>query len=148
EWAGSMASYLEDELLNVSHASTAEKSQLDQQIQNLAGSGAVQRMLATFCASETAARETRLFALDAVKRSRAKDLPDAWFVVKVPRSNAPELVQHAAAAAGAVAFRTPDALRGELLKVASNASLPAPTRLEALNAISGSAAMESALFSL
>jgi putative membrane-bound dehydrogenase-like protein len=148
DWGGPVAEYLETELLGSKKASAAERGELEQRLQNLAGSPAIQQMLANVSAGESAPREARLLALDALKRSRAKDVGDAWFVVKLLRSSDAELVQRAAAVAGAVTFRSPEVLREELLKVAASAELPAATRLEALNAMPAGAGVGNDLFAL
>ncbi len=138
EWGGSVASYLRSSLLGLK-AGSGDQADLEQQLQALAGAPAIQVMLSAVAADETAPRPGRSLALQALKGSRAKDLADASFLIALLRGQDPELVQQAAAVAGAVTFQEAAnrPLREQLAQVANNAGLPPAARLEALSAVAG-----------
>ncbi len=149
EWSGPVAAYLRGRVKSVKTLSASERSQLETQLQNLGNAGAIQEMLEGVSLETAATRDTRLFALDSLRRARPKTLADPMFLLTLFNSKDAELVQSAAAVAGASGLKgkSGEIVQAQLLKVAAKQQLPAAARLEALNAAPGTA-LDAELFSL
>ncbi len=150
EWATAVASYLRGHVLAFPDLSSVQRADLEQQLQNLGSAPAIQEMLATVAEESSAPRAARLFALDALKRCRLKEVPEPNFLVHLVQSGDSDVVQHAAAVAGAGSWKVDRAgeLNRELAKAAEDDQLSTRARLEALNALPAGAALNSHLFNL
>jgi putative heme-binding domain-containing protein len=139
DWSVPVAAHLRGQVKNVKSLSPSEKAQLETQLQSLGSARPVQEMLEVVSLDPSAGRESRLFALESLRRARPKTLADPMFLLTLFRSNDAELVQGAAGVAGAASVKgnVGEILQGELLRVAAKQQFPPVTRLEALNAAAG-----------
>lgn len=146
DWGADLAGYFEGQLKNAG-ASAAEKAATSDQLVKLAGSSAIQELLARLAGgSHTGIVEA---ALGIMSRAGLKETPASWVraVVDVLKARQPATVSKAVSAAAAFPFKQlPQDLKSELAAVVRSGDQPDATRLEALSAVGSGAALDSETF--
>ncbi len=151
EWGVALAGFF-GRRLSAPRLTGAERDELVQQLSRFGGNAGIQSLLAT-TVERGVSRDARLIALQAMARSRAKELPAVWLAPLIAglTGGDPELAR----ASVAVARASPPApsaapeLKDALLRVARDAATPVDVRLDALATIeAGLTPVDPALFDL
>jgi len=146
DWGGDLAEYFEGQLKN-DGASAAEKAAASDQLVKLAGSSAIQELLARLAGGSHPG--TVEAVLGIMSHAGLKETPASWVraVVDVLKTRQPATTSKAVSAAAAFPFKQlPVDLRAELTGVAISSEQPVLTRLEALSVISSGTALDSGTF--
>ncbi|MCZ6792248.1 MAG: HEAT repeat domain-containing protein [Planctomycetota bacterium] len=149
EWAGELAAFLEARL-RASAPSSAELGELEALLARVAGTEAVQELLAGTLEDESTGVGTRSTALRAMRRSGLKEAPARWAstVADVVGGDDLRLVEEAVATARRL--KVPESGAAEmsaaLLGLAGDEKRPEALRLEALAALPGRPRLDGRLF--
>jgi putative heme-binding domain-containing protein len=151
EWGGALAGFFRQRLADRS-LEAKDRLELQQQLTQFAGHGAIQELLVTTLRGPSSG-EARLTALQAIAKSAVKEMPPAWAtgLAAILASSDAELRREAVSAARAVPAPKSGFtdLNSALLRLARDPQSPSEVRIEAMAAIPGGLmAVERELFDL
>ena len=138
DWGTELAGLFREKL-RAKEIQVAEQQELVRQLARLSRTAAVQDLLAEAVRDNSMSIASRRGALRAMAQSSLKQVPDAWTAALAAAiaGKEKELVREAVFTAHALPWgkQRPEKLIGELLRVGSDADMPAEVRLTALAAV-------------
>ena len=130
EWADAMVGFFRKRILD-STLAPETLAPLSRHLARFSESPEIQKVMAAGLSDAKVPRRTKLAILDAIEASRARTVPQAWWV-ELARLLAMDDHEVVARAVSAVHVHSSSPLGADLKQVAVNARLPIETRLKAL----------------